>query len=50
MTDIVHYRLPLGFLGDIAHAIFVKKQLQHIFTYRTERVEAIFGKWVEQGN
>jgi len=49
MTDIVHYRLPLGFLGDIAHAIFVKQQLQHIFSYRTERVEAIFGKWVEQG-
>jgi ligand-binding SRPBCC domain-containing protein len=34
MTDIVHYKLPLWFLGDIAHAIFVKKQLQQIFNYR----------------
>lgn len=42
MTDIVHYKLPLWFLGDIANALFVKKQLKGIFDYRTEKVEAIF--------
>jgi ligand-binding SRPBCC domain-containing protein len=46
MTDIVHYRLPLGFLGDIAHVLFVKRQLEHIFSYRTQRVESIFGQWI----
>lgn len=44
MTDIVDYKLPLGILGDIAHAIFVKKQLEQIFAYRHKRVEEIFGK------
>ncbi len=34
MIDIIHYALPLGFLGRIAHALFVKKQLQTIFDYR----------------
>ena len=43
MTDIVHYKLPLGFLGDIAKVLFVKKQLQGIFDYRTKKVEEMFG-------
>jgi ligand-binding SRPBCC domain-containing protein len=44
MTDIVHYKLPLFFLGDIAHALFVKAQLTHIFDYRFEAVEKKYGK------
>ena len=44
MTDIVHYKLPLGFLGDITKVLFVKKQLQGIFDYRTKKVEEMFGK------
>jgi ligand-binding SRPBCC domain-containing protein len=43
MTDIVHYKLPFWFLGDIAQALFVKKQLQHIFDYRFKKVEQLFG-------
>jgi hypothetical protein len=31
-------------LGDIAQALFVKKQLQHIFDYRFKKVEQLFGK------
>jgi ligand-binding SRPBCC domain-containing protein len=46
MTDIVHYKLPLWFLGDIANTLFVKKQLQHIFNYRYAKVEKLFGKFV----
>lgn len=34
MTDIVHYKIPFWFLGDIANTLFVKKQLQKIFDYR----------------
>ena len=45
MTDIVHYRNPLGFLGNIANSLFVKKQLQKIFEYRFKAVEKRFGKW-----
>lgn len=43
MDDIVHYRLPLGPLGNIAHALFVKKQLHGIFDYRKKVLEERFG-------
>ena len=42
MTDIVHYKLPFWFLGDIANALFVKKQLLQIFAYRFKKVEELF--------
>lgn len=42
MTDIVHYKMPFRFLGDIANSIFVKKQLNDIFDYRFKAVEKIF--------
>lgn len=48
MTDIVHYQLPLGWLGNMAQALFVKKQLRTIFDYRYSKVEEIFGKWGEK--
>lgn len=43
MTDIVHYKLPLWLLGDIAQAVIVKKQLQAIFDFRFAAVEQRFG-------
>lgn len=43
MTDIVHYKLPLWVLGDIAHTLFVKNQLKQIFDYRFQQVEKMFG-------
>jgi ligand-binding SRPBCC domain-containing protein len=45
MTDIVHYRLPFWFLGDIAQWLFVKKQLYGIFDFRFRKAEEVFGKW-----
>lgn len=42
MTDIVHYKMPFWFLGDIANTLFVKKQLNDIFNYRIKAVEKIF--------
>lgn len=45
MTDIVHYRNPLGFLGGIANTLFVKAQLKQIFEFRIKVVEELFGKW-----
>jgi ligand-binding SRPBCC domain-containing protein len=45
MTDIVHYKLPMWFIGDFANALFVKKKLEGVFQYRFERVEEMFGKW-----
>lgn len=42
MTDIVHYKLPLWFIGDIANALFVKRQLKNIFDYRYQKAETLF--------
>ncbi|HEX8461140.1 MAG TPA: SRPBCC family protein [Segetibacter sp.] len=46
MTDIVHYKMPFWFLGDIANALFVKQQLKKIFDFRFEMVEKKFGRMV----
>lgn len=43
MTDIVHYRLPLGFIGRIANRLIVAKKLEQIFQYRFQKVEELFG-------
>ncbi|MBL8001420.1 MAG: SRPBCC family protein [Flavobacteriales bacterium] len=42
MRDRVEYELPLGPLGELAHAIFVGKRLEHIFAYRFTRLQALF--------
>jgi ligand-binding SRPBCC domain-containing protein len=44
MTDIVNYAMPLGFLGRIAHAVWVKNKLNGIFDYRTTVVNRVFPK------
>lgn len=45
MTDIVHYKLPLWILGDIANTLMVRSQLRQIFAYRFSAVEKLFGIW-----
>ena len=42
MQDIVHYKIPFGIFGRLANALFVKKQLESIFSFRFEAVEKIF--------
>jgi len=45
MTDIVHYKIPFGFLGDIAQWLFVRKNLEKIFEFREKAVEQRFGRF-----
>lgn len=42
MTDILHYKIPYGFIGTIADAIFVGNRIEDIFQYRKKAVERIF--------
>jgi len=42
LGDHVEYELPLGPLGTIAHALFVKRQLKTIFDYRTKVLAEMF--------
>jgi ligand-binding SRPBCC domain-containing protein len=45
MTDLVHYRLPFGVFGNLAHGIIVQSKLNEIFKYRFEKIEELFGRW-----
>jgi ligand-binding SRPBCC domain-containing protein len=45
MTDIIHYKVPMGILGDIANALFVNNSLKKIFRFRHKVVEQKFGKF-----
>ncbi|MBL7995038.1 SRPBCC family protein [bacterium] len=42
MTDLVHYRLPFGPLGRVAHTLLIRHQLQDIFDYRYNAIQEIF--------
>jgi ligand-binding SRPBCC domain-containing protein len=44
MEDVIDYKLPLGFLGDIAHPLLVRKQLETIFRFREEQLAKRFGQ------
>lgn len=42
MYDVINYQLPLGILGNMAHAVLIKKKIEGIFTYRRNILEKIF--------
>lgn len=42
MTDIVHYKIPGWFLGDIMNSLYIKNELKGIFDYRFKKVEELF--------
>ena len=44
IKDTVDYELPLGFLGEIAHNLFVKSKLENIFSYRFNILEQMFNQ------
>jgi len=42
MTDQVTYALPFGPLGDLVHAVYIRRRLVQIFDYRREKVKTLF--------
>jgi len=42
IRDTVRYELPLGPLGSLAHAAFVRRDLARVFDYRHEQVAALW--------
>lgn len=46
MEDIIDYKVPFGFLGQLAHPILVKPKLEEIFNYRTRKLEELFGVYI----
>jgi ligand-binding SRPBCC domain-containing protein len=43
MRDVVRYALPLGPVGVLAHAAFVRRDLERIFDFRGEEVARLLG-------
>jgi ligand-binding SRPBCC domain-containing protein len=48
IKDTVDYELPMGFLGRIAHGLFVKKKLVDIFNFRFRILEQTFNQTRQQ--
>jgi ligand-binding SRPBCC domain-containing protein len=42
IADTIHYAIPFGPLGTVAHALFVRRQLERIFDYRMAFIKDIF--------
>lgn len=42
MTDLIHYALPLGFIGRLMNRFIVEKKLNEIFDYRTVKINEMF--------
>lgn len=43
VIDLVRYRLPLGPIGDLMHLVQVRRDLDGIFDFRRERIDALMG-------
>lgn len=42
MIDILHYRVPFGFIGKIVNAVLIRSQVKNIFSYRYNVLEKLF--------
>ncbi len=45
MEDVIHYKLPMGFVGDLFHGLLVKPNLDQIFNYRHNKLIELFGEF-----
>ena len=48
MTDLVHYKIPYWFIGDIANSVLVRPKLKEIFAFRVNTITGMFGKMGEE--
>ena len=45
LEDIIDYKVPLGFLGQLVHPFLVKPKIEEIFNYRQQKVIELFGEY-----
>jgi ligand-binding SRPBCC domain-containing protein len=43
MTDHVTYVPPFGVLGDLVTAVWIRGKLEHIFDFRFQKIDELFG-------
>lgn len=44
MTDILHYEIPFGFLGNFMNDLFIEKKIKEIFEFRKIALEKLMIK------
>jgi len=44
LEDIIDYKVPLGWLGQLVHPFLVKPKLEEIFNYRQKKLLELFGE------
>lgn len=42
MTDVLHYKVPFGFIGKLVNALFIKNKIKEIFDFRYNKLEELF--------
>ena len=47
MEDIIDYKLPMGFLGQLIHPILVQPKLKQLFDYRRAQLIELYGEYPE---
>ncbi len=45
MEDIVDYKVPMGFLGQLIHPFLIKPKLDEIFDFRRKKLIELFGEF-----
>lgn len=45
MEDIIDYKVPMGWLGQLVHPFLVKPKLEEIFAYRQKKLIELFGNY-----
>jgi len=45
MDDIIHYKIPFGFIGKILNKVYILNKLDKIFKYRENKLNEIFGNY-----
>lgn len=45
MTDVVDYKLPFGFIGQMVHKPLVRRKLEEIFDFRRKKLVELFGEF-----
>lgn len=48
MEDIVDYKVPMGFIGQLVHPFLVQPKLKEIFDYRHKKLVELFGEFKAQ--
>lgn len=45
VEDVIDYKIPLGFIGQLVHPFLVQPKLKEIFAYREKKLIELFGEF-----